>query len=110
MFPTHSNDLTSLSRWNEPPTLSLFYHSRQKIDRTAIDDNQLGKLPDSISLLQNLSSLNLMNNQLKELPDSITHLQNLSSLNLMNNPLVNPPLEIARQGIEAIREYFREKT
>ena len=87
MFPTHSNDLTSLSRWNEPPTLSLFYHSRQKIDRTAIDDNQLGKLPDSISLLQNLSSLNLM-----------------------NNPLVNPPLEIARQGIEAIREYFREKT
>jgi GTPase SAR1 family protein len=67
------------------------------------------ELPDSIGNLQNLSVFDLRNNQLSELPDSIFLLQNLSRLDLDGNPLVNPPLEIAEQGIEAIREYFREK-
>ena len=72
-------------------------------------NNQLSELPDSITRLQNLSELYLSNNQLSELPDSISLLQNLSTLDLSENPVVNPPIEIAYQGIKAIREYFREK-
>ena len=72
-------------------------------------NNQLSELPDSISHLQKLYVLDLSNNQLSELPDSITRLQNLRRLGLSDNPLVNPPLEIAKRGIEAILTYFRDK-
>ena len=34
---------------------------------------------------------------------------NLSVLYLAQNPLEDPPIEIAEQGIDAIREYFRHK-
>ncbi|MEB3191813.1 MAG: COR domain-containing protein [Snowella sp.] len=81
----------------------------QNLSQLDLSDNQLSELPDSISRLQNLSSLDLSSNQLSELPDSITRLQNLSLLYLGDNPLVNPPLEIADRGMEAIRTYFRDK-
>jgi Leucine-rich repeat (LRR) protein len=81
----------------------------QNLSQLDLNSNQLSELPDSISLLQNLSQLDLRENQLSELPDSISLLQNLSILYLRNNPLINPPPEIANQGIEAIHEYFRER-
>jgi internalin A len=81
----------------------------QNLSLLYVTYNQLRELPDSIGNLQNLDILNLKNNQLRELPDFITHIQNLSLLDLSENPLVNPPLEIAERGIEAIREYFRKK-
>jgi GTPase SAR1 family protein len=82
--------------------------SLQNLSGLYLSDNQLSEIPDSIGNLQNLSQLNLINNQLNELSD-ISLLQNLSKLDLAGNPLVNPPIEIANRGIEAIREYFREK-
>ena len=81
----------------------------QRLSRLDLGDNQLSELPDSITRLQNLFKLSLGYNQMSELPDSITRLQNLSELDLRDNPLVNPPIEIAEQGINAIREYFHEK-
>jgi hypothetical protein len=48
-------------------------------------------------------------NKLTSLPEAITSLINLSGLDLYENPLEKPPIEIAEQGIDAIREYFRQK-
>ncbi len=70
--------------------------------------NQLSTVPESITQLQNLTSLNLGYNQLSTVPESITRLQNLTYLMLFENPLISPPIEIASKGIEAIREYFRQ--
>jgi len=71
--------------------------------------NQLTIVPESITRLTNLSKLDLSQNQLTSIPESITRLANLSELNLIRNPLEDPPIEIAKQGINALREYFRQK-
>jgi len=110
-LPDSITRLQNLSRLNLSSTqLSELPDSithLQNLSTLNLSSNQLSKIPDSITRLQNLSTLNLSSNQLSEIPDSITRLQNLSELDLSKNPLVNPPLEIASQGIEAIREYFR---
>jgi hypothetical protein len=98
-------DLSSNQLSELPDSISRL----QNLSLLDLRNNQLSGLPDSITRLQNLSRLYLSSNQLSGLPDSITHLQNLSELDLSDNPLVNPPIEIAEQGIKAIREYFREK-
>ena len=59
--------------------------------------------------MTNLSGLYLSWHQLTSLPESITRLTNLSELDLYENPLEDPPIEIAEQGLDAIREYFRQK-
>lgn len=50
----------------------------------------------------------LITNQLSSLPESITRLPHLKTLKLDGNPLESPPIEVAKQGIEKIREYFRQ--
>lgn len=71
--------------------------------------HELTNLPEAITSLTNLSGLYLGYNKLTSLPEAITSLTNLSELDLYENPLEDPPIEIAEQGIDAIREYFRQK-
>ncbi len=35
--------------------------------------------------------------------------QNINGINLYGNPLEEPPIEVVKQGKEAIRMYFRDK-
>ncbi|MGD1805408.1 COR domain-containing protein [Dapis sp. BLCC M126] len=74
-----------------------------------LSDNQLKIFPESISQLTNLTHLYLHDNQLTTIPESITKLTNLTFIYLVDNPLETPPIEIAKKGIEAIREYIRQE-
>jgi internalin A len=94
------NQLTSV-----PESIS----SLTNLSKLYLGFNKLTSLPESITRLTNLSELDLGVNQLRSVPEAITRLTNLSTLNLRWNPLEDPPLEIANQGISAIREYFRQK-
>jgi internalin A len=80
----------------------------QNLTTLDLGDNQLSTLPDSITHLQNLKVLFLKGNQFSTLFEWITHLESLTSLNLRDNPLISPPIEIATEGLGAIREYFRQ--
>lgn len=71
--------------------------------------NDFTDLPDTIGDLTNLRELDLSNNQIRALPDSFYRLENLIKLNLDENPLVVPPLEVARKGAEAVREFMRKR-
>jgi small GTP-binding protein len=73
-----------------------------------LSDNSFSKIPDSITRLTNLQSLDLSKNSLSEIPDSITRLQKLTRLVLKDNPITEPPLEVVKEGIEAIRQYFKQ--
>jgi Leucine-rich repeat (LRR) protein/GTPase SAR1 family protein len=95
-----SNQLTSI-----PETITRL----TSLSTLYLGGNQLTSVPESITSLTNLSTLSLSGNQLTSVPETITRLTNLSVLDLRNNPLEDPPLEIANQGINAIREYFRQK-
>ena len=68
----------------------------------------LVSLPETISELKNLKELGLSNTQLISLPETISQLHNVTHLDLSNNQLASPPQEVARKGIAAIREYFRQ--
>ena len=72
-----------------------------------LSNNQLTSLPPEIRKLMNLTTLYLSNNQLTSLLPEIGKLTNITRLNLSGNSLESPPPEIVKQGIEAIRSYFK---
>ena len=73
-----------------------------------LSSNQLKTVPETIGNLTNLTHLYLSSNQLKTVPETIGNLTNLTHLYLSSNPLETPPIEIAENGINAIRAYFRQ--
>ncbi|MBD2177554.1 leucine-rich repeat domain-containing protein, partial [Pseudanabaena sp. FACHB-1998] len=73
-----------------------------------LSNTRLSEIPDSITRLTNLQSLYLSYNSLSEIPDSITRLPKLTRLALDENPITKPPLEVVKEGIEAIRQYFKQ--
>ncbi len=58
--------------------------------------NRLSDLPESITNLSNLTTLDLSGNRLKNLPESITKLSNLTKLYLSENRLSNLPESITK--------------
>ena len=73
--------------YNQLSKLSDSITVLQNLSYLDLRSNQLSKLPNSISRLQNLSYFDLRSNQLSKLPNSIFLLQNLSYLDLSNNQL-----------------------
>lgn len=102
-----------------------------------VSDNKISKISQDIGALVCLESLLLLYNLLETLPDAITkciHLKNLwlgnnrlkslpkkfgdltkvdwefhpNSANIDGNPLQHPPVEVCRQGPDAIRDYFKQ--
>jgi internalin A len=73
-----------------------------------INNNQLSTLPSSITNLRNLIWLELANNKFSNFSEDLVKLPYLNILTLAGNPLVRPPVEVALQGVHAIREYFRQ--
>ena len=76
--------------------------------------NQLSELPAVIGELTNLTSLDLRGNQLGSLSPSLLKLNlpfileglKIKGIFIEGNPLQSPPIEIIKQGREAIEAYF----
>ncbi len=100
------NEITEL-----PPEIGKL----TKLNKLDLCTNRLKDLPDEINKLTSLSKLNLKNNELTKLRPWITNINMqiicqdgwaTRDINLFGNPLESPPIEIAAQGREAIRNYF----
>ncbi|AKB44605.1 COR domain-containing protein [Methanosarcina vacuolata] len=101
------NELTSL-----PPEITEL----KNLTRLDISRNKLTSLPPEITELKNLTTLILSDNQLTSLPPEILELgidiewesnSAEKGIFLEGNPLENPPIEIVKQGREAVINYFK---
>ncbi|MCV6636988.1 leucine-rich repeat domain-containing protein [Candidatus Albibeggiatoa sp. nov. NOAA] len=101
-------NLTYLNaRQNQLTSLPAEIGQLSNLTKLVLDRNQLQTLPAEIGLLQNLTYLNLSNNQLTALPPEMGNLRDDLRLYIGGNTqLISPPLDIAQQGIPAIRKYF----
>ncbi|MEH1819178.1 MAG: COR domain-containing protein [Nostoc sp.] len=95
---------------NQLTTLPEAIARLQKLTYLGLADNQLTTLPEAIARLQQLTSLNLRSNRLTTLPEAIASLPQLTYLNLSGNAIEKPPPEIVKQGLQAIKDYFRQLT
>ena len=101
--------LTTLDlRGNQLTTLPEAIARLPQLTSLDLRGNQLTTLPEAIARLSQLTTLYLSGNQLTTLPEAIARLQQLTTLDLRDNPIEKPPPEIVEQGIEAIRDYFRQ--
>jgi internalin A len=81
-----------------------------------LHNNQLYELPTEISTLKNLKELDLSKNQFKHFPKSLLDLNLdivwsydlfVKGIRVIDNPFEIPPINIVKQGKEAIIEYFK---
>jgi hypothetical protein len=92
---------------------------RSQLKRILLKNNQLSQLPVGISKLKNLEFLDLSDNQLTQLPEELLEFELDfiwtesptildKGIILTNNPFKTPPVEIVKQGKEAVKKYFGE--
>jgi len=109
-------NLTELSLGiNKLSTLPPEIGNRQNLIGLDLPSNQLSSLPPEIGNRQNLTELNLHNNQLNQFPKALLDL-NLElkwssgvleeGIFVEDNPFQTPPVEIVKQGRQAILEYY----
>ena len=71
--------------------------------------NAIYSIPQDIDKLVALRALYLTSNQIAELPTTLSSLKELRGLRLKNNPINNPPPEIIKQGLKAIKGFLASK-
>lgn len=119
-LPPEISELKNLSELsllhNRIITLPHEISGLKNLTKLYLGNNQLKSLPPEISELKNLSKIHLDNNKLTSLPPEILELNldiQLAGFSMVNvislkgNPLENPPIEIVKQGREAVINYFK---
>lgn len=114
---TELKSLTTLYMfWNQLTSLPLEITELKNLTRLDISRNKLTSFPPEITELKNLTTLILSDNQLSSLPPEILELgidiewegnSAEKGIFLEGNPLENPPIEIVKQGREAVINYFK---
>ncbi len=85
------------------------------LTKLSLSGNQIADLSPLIGL-KNLQRLTLYNNKITQLPEELVELGReikweedwSNGIILENNPLETPPIEIVKQGTQAVRNYFKE--
>ncbi|MBL7152686.1 MAG: leucine-rich repeat domain-containing protein, partial [Phycisphaerae bacterium] len=124
----YNNEITDISPLNPLTALTSLYLADNQITDisplnpltalTSLDlaYNQISEI-SPLNPLTALTRLALHHNKIKDLPEWIAELgmeiysdseSHPTGIDLQNNPLETPPLEIVKQGKDAIRNYFAE--
>ena len=93
-----NNELSKL-----PSELSLMTDLTMLI----LSGNAFSIVPSVLTTLEDLTELDLSENFLVKLPAQLGFLRKMRKLNVEGNPLKEPPLEVARRGMQAIITFLK---
>lgn len=114
-LPTSIGEMRSLryldAHFNELRGLPFAIGRLTNLETLNLSSNfsDLTVLPETIGDLTNLRELDLSNNQIQALPDTFGRLDNINKLNLDQNPLFIPPMEVVKEGVEAVKVFMAKR-
>ncbi|XP_021733544.1 plant intracellular Ras-group-related LRR protein 9-like [Chenopodium quinoa] len=114
-LPTSVGEMKSLQHldvhFNELHGLPLTIGKLKNLLTVNLSGNfsDMKELPETFGELINLEELDLSNNQIHSLPNSFGRLEKLSKLNLEQNPIVIPPVEVVKEGVEAVKLFMAKR-
>ena len=91
---------------NSLEELPQSFANLERLQALYLGDNLLKTLPQRFGRLGELQKLELNMNKLRKLPASFAELPGSLTLAIVGNPLSEPPLPVARRGVNAIAAFF----
>ncbi|MGC9972542.1 MAG: COR domain-containing protein [Bryobacteraceae bacterium] len=110
-------DLTELRLFlNELETLPDSLASLARLEYVDLHLNRFTEIPEVLFRIRMLADLNLRYDRgwgyeghIKQIPSTILQLENLRTLNVDGQPIETPPPEVVGQGVDAIKNYWRQQ-
>ena len=96
----HCNDIATLPSW---------IGQLSALEELHLSHNRLRELPSSVGQLTALRKLTCHHNQLEALPECLALLPQLEQLEVEANPLRSPPMDVCRDGVDALKSYFARR-
>lgn len=95
---------------NKLTGLPLKFSQLKQLKSIELSSSPLSQIPDCIFGLASLEVLDITGCQIREIPADILRLPKLRVLHCAGNPIETPPEAVAVKGLEAIRDYWRQRT
>ena len=83
----------------------------KQLEQVQLQSNRFPAFPVPLLRLPSLRYLNLSTRAgaIDEIPPDIVQLKHLTYLNVDGHPIQRPPLEVVNKGVEAIKNYWRQR-
>lgn len=102
--------------FNSLETLPQELASLPKLKHLFLGVNRFTAIPDIVFELENLEQLDVRTMRestplptITEIPPAILQLPKLKELDVAHQPITTPPPEVVEQGVEAIKNYWRQR-
>lgn len=85
------------------------------LERIFAPHNRFTEIPEAVFRVPSLNDLDVSSvsrnykGSIKQIPGDILQLPNLKSLNVEGQPIEVPPPEVVKEGVEAIKNYWRQQ-
>jgi GTPase SAR1 family protein len=103
-------DLESFSAVdNKLTALPGSFRNLERLKSLRLYYNPLEQIPTAAFELVSLEDLDISDCHIREIPADILRLNRLKFLDISNNTVESPPAEVADKGLDAIRDYWRQR-
>lgn len=102
---------------NELTALPESLIALSQLEFIRLNSNRFSEFPDVVFRMMNLDTIEIscsrwlreQEGTIKEVPSAILDLQRLEKLDVRGQPIEVPPPEVVKQGVEAIKNYWRQQ-